>query len=61
MKYFTTNITLFVDPFYAENAIDAERIINEYIDVVADIAPASLTWSSCDWDTPEEWTYDNNK
>jgi hypothetical protein len=55
MKYFTTNITLFVDPFLAENEHDAERIINEYIDVIAEIAPASLTWPSCDWTPPEEW------
>lgn len=59
MKRYTTEITLFIDPFYAEWGPDADRIINEYLDVIAEIAPASLTWSSCDWTTPKEYVSDN--
>lgn len=53
MKAYSTTIELHVDYFEAENEIDAERIVNEYIDVLAEIAPATLTWPSCDWQLVE--------
>lgn len=49
MKAYSTVIELHIDYFEAESPDDAERIVNEYIDVLAEIAPDTLHWPSCDW------------
>ena len=53
MKAYSTVIELHVDYFEAQSPWDAERIINEYIDVLAEVAPATLHWPSCDWKITE--------
>lgn len=53
MKAYTAEIILFVDYFESDSPMSAEVVVNEYIDTLADIAPASLTWSSCDWKLTE--------
>lgn len=49
MKAYTAEIILFVDYFESDTPMDAEQLVNDYIDTLAEIAPASLTWSSCDY------------
>ena len=53
MKAYTVVIELFVDYFEAESPFDAERVVNEYLDTLAEVAPANLSWPSCDFHIAE--------
>ena len=53
MKAYTVVIELFVDYFEAESPFDAERIVNDYLDTLTVVAPASLHWPSCDYHITE--------
>lgn len=56
-KAFITTIQLHIDPFFAKDGEDAERIIDEYITKLAELteqhAP-ELTWQECDTTPIEE-------
>lgn len=51
---YTAELVLCISEFSAENKEDAERILNEYIDTLGDIAPMNLTWPELDY-TITEW------
>jgi len=53
-KKYSATIRLSILPYEAANLADAERILNEYIDGLADAAPATLSWPEIEFDIYEE-------
>lgn len=56
MRTYTATITLSLAPFTARNVEDADRIINGYVDILANaqatdqaLNGAEITWPSVDW------------
>lgn len=54
MNTYTADLVLYISEFSAESKEDAERVLNEYIDTLADIAPMNLTWPELNY-TITEW------
>jgi len=59
-KHYWTDITISVTRINAENATEAEALINEFLDKVALIMVDKVSWDNADW-TIQEDTLDEAK
>lgn len=50
METYKAVVVLYVAEFVAENKDDADRIVNEYLDALGDVAPMSLTWPEVNYE-----------
>jgi hypothetical protein len=51
MPKYETTLKLHIEPFEAESREQADEIINNYIDIIAQ--NEELIWGSCDWELEE--------
>lgn len=57
MKTFVTTIQLKIDPFFAKDSEEAEKIIDDYISKLAELGEQNapeLSWEECDTTPIEE-------
>ena len=57
METYKAVVVLYVAEFDAENKEDADRIVNEYLDVLGDVAPMNLTWPEVNYEIQECGTH----
>lgn len=53
MATFSTDLILNIDPFEAEDEVEANAMIDKYVDLLAYVIDQTLTWHSCDWNIVE--------